>query len=81
MRSLSCFATNCIYGFLLSAAASAASIPIVNASFEDPGTNVNGSGIVPGWMRSDLSDIDASGIWHPKALLFYLSQMVVKWRM
>ena len=72
MRSLSYFATNCICSFFLSGAAIAASIPIVNASFEDPGTNVDGTGIVPGWIRSDLSDKDASGIWRPESFNFSL---------
>lgn len=40
-------------------------VAITNPSFEDPATNRNGTGSIPGWTRSDLTD-GASGIWRPQ---------------
>jgi hypothetical protein len=39
-------------------------IAVTNSSFEDPITDSAGTGTIPGWTRTDLTD-GASGVWRP----------------
>ena len=68
MRSLSYLAVNCICGFFLAETAIAESIPVFNASFEDPTTDLSGTLNLPGWTRSNMSgDV---GVWRPDSFAF-----------